>query len=701
MIPVASGTTIEAIALQQRRQNAQSIALALTLLGLAVIGPAWQLRAPSTVLGAVAATCVATAISYLLARRGLVVASVFVAVGAMLCEQVFIASTNQELQPVPYLAVIPILIASATLPSRLIWVVFLLTMGALGTEGLVNSLDVVDQGVLLSGSALVVFSFVISLLHARSAEHALDLAIARDTERAHAAAAAIEYEERFRLLADHTDDLLSLVDGDGKCVYLNPTHERLLGKSLDEMMGVPPKELLPSETYEAVAQGFRSLSATGEAHTEAVLYGADGIQHLYDVRMTRVASKSGPVVAISSRDITEKKQMQQRVMASERMESLGRLAGSVAHDFNNLLMVIGGSAEMARLGVKDRPDVAADIDSVIDATRTASKLTRQLLTFSRKQVISATELDLADALGKIRELLERLVGKKVSLVFDFEPNCPKVMMAAAHLEQLAMNLSINARDAMPEGGKLTFALRSRSLDTNAAPQPAGPYTELSVSDEGVGIPADVLPRVFEPLFTTKGDGGTGLGLATCHSIATQWHGSIVAESAVGQGTTFRVLLPAAGHASAAAETARPSPVPPVIRRVLVVDDEPAPRETAARLLRLSGFEVVVASNLTEARQHIADPQLALDALLTDVVLSGELGTDLLEECRKRRPTARIVVMSGYSPNPSATEKLMAVSAKFLPKPFTRQELLNALQPGSVPDRSGLDIAAAGKPTKIQ
>jgi CheY-like chemotaxis protein len=315
-------------------------------------------------------------------------------------------------------------------------------------------------------------------------------------------------------------------------------------------------------------------------------------------------------------------------------------------------------------------EVAEELDNVLVATSAASKLTRQLLTFSRKQVVTPTELDLSQTLDGIRELLERLVGKKITLDFDFEADCPKVVMAASHLEQLVMDLAMNARDAMPNGGKLTFTLRPQTIDGDA-------YVELSVTDQGGGIPEEIRQHIFEPLYTTKGDAGTGLGLATCHSIVARWHGAISVESETGRGSTFRVLLPAS-HNGLRAQL-RPSPVPQPVRRVLVVDDEPAPRATAARLLQSSGFEVIVASNLKEARDLIREPTLTLDALLTDVVLSGEVGTDLLEECRACRPNIRIVVMSGYSPNPTATEKLMAVSAKFLPKPFSRQELLRALQ----------------------
>jgi PAS domain S-box-containing protein len=676
--PVTVAATIEAIATTQRRDAARLITLVLTVLGIAVFGPAWLLGATVPVLVAVMVTNVGYAVSYFIVRKGSVTSGMFIAVTSILAQHIALAAGNRELEPAPYLASIPILIVAATLSSQWLWVVFGLTALALGVEGSVRPLNRMDEVALLAGSVLMVVAFVVSLLHVRSTERAFAVAAERDSERARAALAARESEERYRLIADNTDDLFGLLDAQGRPIYMSPSHARLFGRSIEELTRLSLAELVAPESLDEVTRAFAKALATGDAKTEVSLSCPSGIVRVFDTRMTRVESKAGPLVSMTSRDITERRLFEQRLIAAERLESLGRLAGSVAHDFNNLLMVIVGASELARSAVKDRTDVTDDLDSVLEAARTASNLTRQLLTFSRKQVVAATELDFAEALGKIRELLERLVGKKVQLVFEFEPACPKVKIAAAHLEQLAMNLSINARDAMPNGGQLRFGLRPCSIDADAfSPLPAGTYVELTAVDQGHGIPGEILPYVFEPLFTTKGSAGTGLGLATCHSIATQWHGTISVDSEPGHGATFRVLFPAS--ASTQQASARPSPVPGSVRRVLVVDGDAGSRETAARLLRSSGFEVVAASNLRDARRHIEDSSQPLDALLTDVILNGEPGIDLLEICRAQRPAARIVVMSGYAPNPSVNEKVVAASAKILAKPFNREEMLQALR----------------------
>jgi CheY-like chemotaxis protein len=255
-------------------------------------------------------------------------------------------------------------------------------------------------------------------------------------------------------------------------------------------------------------------------------------------------------------------------------------------------------------------------------------------------------------------------------------------MARSHLEQLAMNLAVNARDAMPQGGKLSFSLRERILDKDGiAPLPAGRYVELAVADQGTGIPDDVLPRLFDPFFTTKGEGGTGLGLATCHSIVSQLKGNVAVETVLGKGTTFRILLPALGKVDVRSVSNMQRAQ---AKRVLVVDDEAAVREMTARMLRSVGFEVRSAANLAEAKQVLEARDTELDVVLTDIMLSGESGTDLVGVVHALRPKARVVVMSGYTPNPDAARVLVENGAEFLPKPFVMAQLLEAIRPAAIP-----------------
>jgi CheY-like chemotaxis protein len=269
-----------------------------------------------------------------------------------------------------------------------------------------------------------------------------------------------------------------------------------------------------------------------------------------------------------------------------------------------------------------------------------------------------------------------MVGRRIQLEFDLPEGLPMVHMASCHLEQLAMNLAVNARDAMANGGRVRFGLRKRALVNGQIEHlTAGDYIELSVQDEGTGIADEVLPHLFDPFFSTKGDGGTGLGLATCHTIVTRLKGTITVETALGKGTTFRVLLPVSSRDVRPVTIAKPTES---VRRVLVIDDEEAVRDMTARMLRSSGFDVRTASNLTEAREIILCDTIELEAVLTDIVLSGERGTELLAWTRSIRPKMRIVVMSGYAPEPQSMRSLIEHDAEFLPKPFGMDQLLRAL-----------------------
>jgi signal transduction histidine kinase len=236
--------------------------------------------------------------------------------------------------------------------------------------------------------------------------------------------------------------------------------------------------------------------------------------------MKKIDADGEALVAIISRDVTNKRLLEQRLIASERLEALGRLAGSIAHDFNNLLTVMGGAAELARADLPEGHPAHHELDTVLGATSTATRLTRQLLTFSRRQLTVPVELDLRAALEEQRELLDRMVGKRIQLDYDFAPDVARVSMPESHFEQLAMNLVVNGRDAMPAGGRLTVGLCMRQLASHEIESLSpGPYVEFRVTDEGTGIAADVLPHLFDPFFTTQGESGTGLGLATCRSTS--------------------------------------------------------------------------------------------------------------------------------------------------------------------------------------
>jgi signal transduction histidine kinase len=437
------------------------------------------------------------------------------------------------------------------------------------------------------------------------------------------------------------------------------------------------RERLSLEDMQAGAQIFERALRDGEARGDLSVRAADARLRVLDCLMKRVDRKPEMLVAIISRDVTERRDLERRLQASERLEALGRLAGSVAHDFNNLLTVIGGSAELALDGLEPTHPARADMDAVLAAARTATHLARQLLTFSRHQLVVRARVDIGAVLRAQREVLARLVGPCIRLEYELEEPLPPVFVPQAQIEQIALNLASNARDAMPGGGRLRITARRRTLaDRDVGDLVAGTYVELAVSDEGTGIPRDVLPHLFEPFYSTKRGLGTGLGLATCHGIAVQAGGAIQVDTRPGRGTTFRVCFPIADSRAQAPAVSSAASEP---EHVLVVDDDPGVREMTTRMLCAEGREVRTASTLDEARAILDDPRARVDVLLTDVVIGAERGTDLILPYRKARPKLRIVVMSGYTPDPSASEIVTGQGVEFLPKPFGRDQLLRSLQ----------------------
>jgi len=675
---VSSTSAVDQIASAQRLANARLTTATLGVLTLVAALVAAVLGARPMVVALLTIAAGGQGHAYWLTRMGRNTAGVLLSSAWLLVEHVGAqALGGGALGPIPYMVPIVILLVAATATARWLPASFVACLVALAAEGWISPWARPDQQAIASAALYASIVFVVSLLHARGTEHAFAIAEKQDRARASAAATAMESERRYALIADSADELITLVDAGGKALYLSPSHKRVLGLAAEPMIGRVLQEHLNIENMQAASEAFARALSAEEARVDLVVRRADGKVRLLDTHLKRVASEQGPLVAIISRDVTERRDLETRLQASERLEALGRLAGSVARDFNNLLTVIQGASDLARSALPANHQARGDLDAVLAAAATATELAGHLLTFSRRLLVVRTRVDVGEVLTSQREVLERLVGQQVRLEYEVEGNVPTVLIPRAHVEQVALNLAANARDAMPSGGRVLLRLGKRDLgDREVGDLVAGRYVELEVQDEGVGIPRDVLPHVFEPLFTTKGKLGTGLGLATCFGIAVQAGGTIDVISEVGKGTTFRVLLPAAGAAEAS--IAWP-PTPLEVKRVLVVDDDANVREMTARMLRAEGHEVLAASTLAEARAILDDDQVHLDALVTDVVLGGEQGTDLIAPCRKSRPEMRIVVTSGYAPDPNASSTVAAGGAVFLAKPFGRDQLLRVLR----------------------
>jgi CheY-like chemotaxis protein len=355
------------------------------------------------------------------------------------------------------------------------------------------------------------------------------------------------------------------------------------------------------------------------------------------------------------------------------MEAVGQLAGGIAHDFNNLLTIVSGYARR----LLSRPELAAahdDLDQILTASDRAAQLTRELLAFARRGESAATLLDLSTLMRDLEPMLRRLLAADIVFDFQLESGVPRVMMDRTMLEQILMNLLLNASDAMPAGGTLTVTTKSRSVDEAQAErrglQP-GDYALLSIADTGVGIPAEMLPRIFEPFFSTKGDKGTGMGLATVYGAIDQASGWIDVDSTVGQGTTFAVMLPAA-----ATPAEPPSEVDQERITLLLVEDEPALRKLVVAMLEEKGYAVLQAGNGLDAIAVAERHRGGIDLLITDVVMPRLSGPELAQQLRSLRPGVEVLFMSGYNDSRLVNRGIEQADANLLVKPFTPDQLFS-------------------------
>jgi two-component system cell cycle sensor histidine kinase/response regulator CckA len=515
--------------------------------------------------------------------------------------------------------------------------------------------------------------------------------IAEDvTERREAQEALVRREAHFRSLIENAQDLIMIVDGQCVIGYHSPSVERLLGFSHAELSGRNGLELVHPDDLPGVLETFADLVLRpgGTALHEYRAATRDGGWKLLETRGTNLLHD--PVVSgivLNAQDVTDRRQAEEGLRLSEeqlrqsqKMEAVGRLAGGVAHDFNNLLTAIQGNVEMLMLEVPQAGAIRDDLLEIKRAATRAASLTRQLLAFSRKQMLAPKVLDVNAAVREMERMLGRVIGEDVQLVTVLSADSAAVLADPGQLEQVILNLAVNARDAMPRGGTLRIETREVQLtETEAQRYPyrvdPGAYVRLSVCDTGVGMPSDVLGRVFEPFFTTKEPGkGTGLGLSTVYGIVKQSGGYVWAESEEGRGSTFRVYLP---RVNAEPERAEPRPEPVAERGggvVLLVEDEEGVRSLSRRVLERRGYTVLAARNAAEARQMFAANGNRVDLLLTDVVMPHESGRELAEALLPLQPDLRVVFMSGYTDDALIRHGVLEDRFRLLEKPFAPEGL---------------------------
>jgi two-component system, cell cycle sensor histidine kinase and response regulator CckA len=380
-------------------------------------------------------------------------------------------------------------------------------------------------------------------------------------------------------------------------------------------------------------------------------------------------------------DITERRELESQLRHAQKMGAVGRLAGGIAHDFNNLLTGIIGYAQMLLHEHDLSPQATASAHEIFNAGKLAAVLTRQLLTFSRRQIVEPRVLDLNASVAELKRMLQRLIGEDIELDLRLSDEPLHVRADPGQIEQIIMNLAINSRDAMTRGGRLTIATSEASADSLLPPElAAGPHVKLTVSDNGAGMTPAVRARLFEPFFTTKPVGqGTGLGLSTVLGIVRQNKGAIAVETAPDVGTTFEVWLP---RVQAAVEPigvpAGPTAGTGKFARVLVVEDNELVRETTAQILRREGYDVVEASSANDAMRLMSNANFLPDLVLTDVVMPDRNGRDLADDLARLRPHLRVVFMSGYTDDAMIRYGL-ETHRRFVEKPFTRESLLRKMR----------------------
>jgi len=522
------------------------------------------------------------------------------------------------------------------------------------------------------------------------------LALLEDVTERHEADGAMRHaEEICRSITASSPDFIMILDLDGRIRFINRTVPDL---TVERVVGTKVFDYVAERYHAAMRACFERVAQTGlEGSYEVDYTVADGKVLNFVSRVWPVLG-DGVVTALTvcATDVTGRRLLETQLQHAQKMESVGRLAGGVAHDLNNQLSVIIGSVELARRNLDANATVEAELRRIQGAGERAAALTQQLLAFGRKQVLNPRLLGLNTLVANVRDMVGRVLGDDIRLSVKLG-RIGQVRVDPLQLEQVLLNLVINARDAMPSGGSLVLATEEVALADGPAGLPPGRYALLRVTDTGIGMDRETLSRAFEPFFTTKEVGkGTGLGLAVAHGIVTQSGGHIEAESAPGAGATFRIYLPVDPVADAPADGPADRPaavatrhVPAAMRgneTVLLVEDEPHVLDVTRRVLEELGYRVLAATNGAHALERLADPG-PVDLLLTDVVMPGMDGPELARRALEERPLLRVIFLSGYPAD--VVRRPGDAPHAFLKKPVPPAVLAHAL-------RGALDAPVASR-----
>jgi PAS domain S-box-containing protein len=511
--------------------------------------------------------------------------------------------------------------------------------------------------------------------------------VARDiSERLKAERVHLETEAKYKMFVEQVAAVsyIAEVGLQGKWHYVSPQVEAIFGYTQEEWLAESEDwiRFVAEEDHPLIEAAEENCLRAKRFQAEYRLRRKDG-QFIWvsDNAVFVPGSESHPLMEGIMVDITERRVLEDQLQQARRMEAVGRLAGGVAHDFNNLLTIIKGYVELALNRVAGSPELRGNIQQIADAAERAVTLVRQLLAFSRRQVLKPKVLDLNSVVLNMDKMVRRLMRETIEMRTRIEKNLGSVKADPGQIEQVILNLIVNARDAMPDGGKLWIETGNVELDFAVAHDQAlikpGPYVMLSVTDTGVGISAETLPHIFEPFYTTKGSSrGTGLGLSTVYGIVKQSGGHIAVNSELGKGTTFKVYLPRVEDSPPAPREveAAESSISEGKETILLVEDEPAVRELARMVLSEGGYEVIEAQNAEDAVRLAGRHGSEIHLLLTDVVMPGMSGHDLAKHLTALHPYLRVLYMSGYTHNVIAENGYLEEGLSFLQKPFTPRAL---------------------------
>ena len=498
-------------------------------------------------------------------------------------------------------------------------------------------------------------------------------------ERTRAESELAVREERFRALVEHSADAIALLDRDGIVTYASPSSARVLGEAPEEIVGRSARGFVHPDDVAEVERHILELRDRPGAVValEARYRHKDGSWRYGECSVAnRLSDPTVHALVLNYREITERRRLEEQLRQAQKMEAVGRLAGGVAHDFNNVLTAIFGYADLLREDLPTQSPARQDVDEIRKAATRAAGLTRQLLAFSRQQVLEPVVVNLNDVVQDVEKMLQRLIGEDIALRTVLAPDLGNVLADAGQLEQVILNLAVNARDAMPTGGKLTIETVNAPLSERYAdehqPVIPGSYVMLAVSDTGVGMDPTTRARVFEPFFTTKEKAkGTGLGLSTVYGIVKQSGGYVWAYSEPGHGATFKIYLP---RVDAPVETAEPPRelvgTPVGTETVLLAEDDELLRPLARGLLGKLGYTVLEAANADQARALARDHPGPIHLLLADVVMPGQSGRELARSLTQVRPDMRVLYMSGYTDDAIVRHGILERGLNYLQKPFT-------------------------------